>query len=129
MMTDPIADMLTRIRNAYMVRKQVVEIPYSKFKHAILTILKKEGYILDVSVADKAPKVLVAKLGYAGKQPRIQSLTRESTPGHRMYKKADELPKILNGYGIAVISTPQGLMTDKDARKAGLGGEVICSVY
>ena len=129
MMTDPIADMLTRIRNAYMVRKQTVTIPYSKFKYAILSILKKEGYIEDISVSEAMPKVLVATLRYDGKHPHMQSIKRESTPGHRVYRKAEELPKILNGYGIAIISTPQGLMTDKEARKAGLGGEFVCSVY
>ena len=129
MMTDPIADMLTRIRNAYMVRKATVEVPYSKFKMALLSILKEEGYIKDVAATDSTPKVLTVSLVYAGKEPKVQSIKRESKPGHRMYKKAGELPKILNGYGIAIISTSKGLMTDKKARKEGLGGEVVCSVY
>ncbi|NCO05275.1 MAG: 30S ribosomal protein S8 [Candidatus Magasanikbacteria bacterium] len=129
MMTDPIADMLTRIRNAYMVRKANVALPYSKFKWALLTILKEEGYIKDVSITDTTPKTLDVTLVYNGKEPKVQSIKRESKPGHRMYKKADELPKILNGYGIAIISTSKGLMSDKNARKEGLGGEVVCSVY
>lgn len=129
MMTDPIADMLTRIRNAQVVRKSVVRIPYSKLKLAIATILKAEGYIADVTVEEDARKTLVLNLMYTGRDPRIQSIVRESKPGHRAYRKADEIPHVLNGYGIAILSTSQGLMTDKAARQAGIGGEVLCSVY
>lgn len=129
MMTDPIADMLTRIRNAQMVRKATIRMPYSKLKFAVSNLLASEGYIESVSVEENERKELVLGLKYTGKDPRIKSIQRESKPGHRNYRKADELPHILNGYGIAVISTSKGLMTDKDARKAGLGGEVLCSVY
>jgi small subunit ribosomal protein S8 len=129
MMTDPIADMLTRIRNAQMVRKSTVVMPYSKLKFAVSNLLASEGYIENVSIDEQDRKELVLGLKYTGKTPRIQNIQRESKPGHRNYRKADELPHILNGYGIAVISTSKGLMTDKDARKAGLGGEVLCSVY
>ncbi len=129
MMTDPIADMLTRIRNAQMVRKATVTIPYSKLKLAIATILKEEGYIADVTVEEEGRKELLLDLVYTGRAPRIQSIVRESKPGHRAYRKADEIPHVLNGYGIAIISTSKGLMTDKAARQAGIGGEVLCSVY
>lgn len=129
MMTDPIADMLTRIRNAQGVRKGAVSMPYSKLKLAIATILKQEGYIADVRTEENGRKELVLELLYTGRTPKIQSITRESKPGHRAYRKADEIPHVLNGYGIAIISTSKGLMTDKDARQAGIGGEVLCSVY
>ncbi len=129
MMTDPIADMLTRIRNAQRSRKPIVEIPYSQMKHAIADILNKEGYIGTVDKTDAMPAMLVLTLKYYGRQPAIQSIDRTSTPGHRVYMKATELPRVLNDYGIAIISTSQGLMTNKDARKAGVGGEVICAIY
>lgn len=129
MMTDPIADMLTRIRNAQRSRKPIVEVPYSKMKHAIAEILSKEGYVGAVEKTQSAPQMLVLTLKYVGRQPAIQSINRESTPGHRVYKQAQELPRVLNDYGIAIVSTSKGLMTNKEARKAGIGGEVICSVY
>ena len=129
MMTDPIADMLTRIRNAQMVRKPSVTIPFSKVKKALADILQQEGYIERVDVEELAKKELVLSLKYAGKKAYIQSITRESTPGHRMYRKADELPHVLNGYGIAIISTSKGVMNDKQARQDGIGGEVLFSVY
>ncbi len=129
MMTDPIADMLTRIRNAQRSRKAIVEIPYSNVKQAIATILNKEGYVGSFEKTETLPQMLVLNLKYYGKQPAIQSIDRESTPGHRVYKKAQELPRVLNDYGIAIVSTSQGLMTNKEARKSGIGGEVICSVY
>jgi small subunit ribosomal protein S8 len=129
MMTDPIADMLTRIRNAQLVRKSIVHMPYSKLKFAIANILLQEGYIANVSIEETGRKELVLELLYTGRTPKIQSITRESKPGHRSYRKADELPHVLNGYGIAIISTSKGLMTDKHARQAGIGGEVLCSVY
>lgn len=129
MMTDPIADMLTRIRNAAAARKRTVLIPLSKVKKAIAEILKEEGYIEAIAVEEGNPQLLVLTLGYVGKQPKIQSLKRESTPGHRMYKKSDELPRVLNDYGVAIVSTSKGLMTNKKARQEGIGGEVLCSVY
>lgn len=129
MMTDPIADMLTRIRNAQMVKKKTVSIPFSKFKKAIANILSQEGYIGAVSVSEETPAQLHVELKYNGKNPAIQSIVRESTPGHRKYRGSDEMPHILNGYGIAIVSTSKGLMTNKAARKEGIGGEIICSIY
>jgi small subunit ribosomal protein S8 len=129
MMTDPIADMLTRIRNAQRARSRQVEIPFSKLKMAIISILQKEGYVGDAEKVGDTHPLIVVNLKYTGKEPAIQSITRESTPGHRAYLKAEELPRVLNDYGIAVVSTSRGLMTNKEARKLGIGGELICSVY
>jgi len=129
MMTDPIADMLTRIRNAASARKRTTEVPLSKVKRALADILKKEGYLQDVSEVDGNPRMLILTLAYQGKQSKIQSITRESKPGHRVYRKADEMPRVLNDYGIAIVSTSKGIMTNKQARKDGIGGEVLCSIY
>ena len=129
MMTDPIADMLTRIRNAQLSRKREVVIPSSKLKKALAEILSKEGYVGDVKTEEGRPVQLVIGLKYEGKQPAIASIKRESKPGHRKYRKADELPVILNGYGIAIVSTSKGLMTTKQAKKEGIGGEILCSIY
>ena len=129
MLSDPIADMLTRIRNAQLANKSSVEIPFSKLKKSIADVLDKEGYIDVVGVKEGRPSLLLVKLKYDNKKPLITSLKRESKPGHRMYRKAQELPRILNDYGVAIVSTSNGLMTNKEARKKGLGGEVICSVY
>lgn len=127
-MSDPIADMLTRIRNAQKSRKRDVVIPASKVKCAIAEILKNEGYIVAVN-KEEGTADLKLELKYEGKRPAIESIKRISKPGHRAYTKSDELPVVLNGYGIAIISTSKGLMTNKDAKKQGMGGEVICSVY
>lgn len=129
MMTDPIADMLTRIRNAQASHKRSLEIPFSKMKMQIAEILKKEGFIGEIGRTEGMPAMLTIELKYSGKRPLIQAIKRESKPGHRMYRKADEMPNILNGFGLAIVSTSQGLMTGKDAKKKGIGGEVICSVY
>ncbi|PIR75876.1 MAG: 30S ribosomal protein S8 [Candidatus Magasanikbacteria bacterium CG_4_9_14_0_2_um_filter_42_11] len=129
MMTDPIADMLTRIRNAASARKRTTEVPLSKVKRALADILKKEGYLQDVSEIDGNPRMLILTLAYEGKQSKVQSITRESKPGHRVYRKADEMPRVLNDYGIAIVSTSKGIMTNKQARKDGIGGEVLCSIY
>ncbi|MBT3816979.1 MAG: 30S ribosomal protein S8 [Candidatus Magasanikbacteria bacterium] len=129
MYTDPIADMLTRIRNAYMAKKRSVLVPASKVKKSIAEILQAEGYVQAISVQEGIPLMLSIELVYDEKRPAIQSIVRESKPGHRKYRKAEELPHILNGYGIAIVSTSQGLMTNKNAREKGIGGEVICSVY
>jgi len=128
-MTDPIADMLTRIRNAAKARKRTVEVPVSKVKKAIADILKKEGYVQDITEVEGHPAQLVLTLAYEGKQSKIQSITRESKPGHRVYCKAEEMPRILNDYGIAIVSTSKGMMTNKQARKDGIGGEILCSIY
>ncbi len=129
--TDPIADFLTRIRNANMVYTDKVEIPASNTKMAMANILKDEGFIKDVEyIEDGKQGVIRVFLKYAGSKERVISgLKRISRPGLRVYAKKDELPKVLGGLGIAIISTPSGLMTDKDARKAGLGGEVLCYVW
>ena len=129
MMTDPIADMLTRIRNAQMARLNFVEMPLSKLKKALAEILMSEGYLGKVETKDGVKPTLVLELLYEGKTPLIQNLKRESKPGHRKYRKAEELPRILNDYGVAIVSTSRGLMTNKKAREEGIGGEVICSVY
>ncbi len=131
MMTDPIADMLTRVRNAHMAGKSKVELPSSKTKEAIAAILKKEGYIRDFElVSDKKQGVLKLYLKYAqNAQGAISGLKRISKPGLRVYVGKEELPRVLNGLGIAIISTSRGVMTDKEAREVGLGGEVICYVW
>jgi small subunit ribosomal protein S8 len=130
MMTDPIADMLTRIRNAARARKKTTDMPLSKLKLAIAEILKTEGYLeqIDVDKTSAQPK-LVLTLKYDGRDSVIHDITRQSKPGYRMYRSADELPTVVNGYGVAILSTSQGLMTNKEARKKGIGGEIICSVY
>ena len=128
--TDPIAYFLTRIRNANMVYTEKVEIPASNTKMALANILKEEGFIKDVEyIEDGKQGVVRVFLKYAGKERVITGLKRISRPGLRVYAKKDELPKVLGGLGIAIISTPSGLMTDKNARKAGLGGEVLCYVW
>lgn len=128
-MTDPIADMLTRIRNALAAGKLVVAIPSSKQKLAIANLLKEEGYISDASVQDIDGKpVLEINLKYYEGKPVIDLIQRVSRPGLRVYKGKDDLPKVMDGLGIAVVSTSNGLMTDRAARKAGHGGEVVCYV-
>ena len=130
-MTDPIADMLTRIRNANSVYHDKVEIPGSKIKEAIAVILKDEGFIKDFEVIeDNKQNVIKVSLKYgANREKVISGLKRISKPGLRVYSQKDQLPKVLGGLGIAIISTSQGLMTDKEARKAGLGGEVLAYVW
>ncbi len=129
--TDPIADFLTRIRNANMVYTEKVEIPASKTKMAMANILKDEGFIKDVEyIEDGKQGIIRVYLKYADSKERvITGLKRISRPGLRVYAKKDELPKVLGGLGIAIVSTSNGLMTDKNARKAGLGGEVLCYVW
>lgn len=130
-MTDPIADMLTRIRNANSVYHDKVEFPASKIKQAIAQILKDEGFIKDFEfVADDKQGVLRISLKYgANREKVITGIKRISKPGLRVYAKKDQLPRVLGGLGIAVISTSQGVMSDKAARKSGLGGEVIAYVW
>lgn len=128
-MQDPIADMLTRVRNALMVGKPTVALPSSKFKVAIAKVLKQEGFINDYQVASADNKpVLNVELKYFKGKSVIESLKRVSRPGLKRYFKQTELPKVRGGLGVALVSTSQGLMTDRDARKLGLGGEVICTV-
>jgi small subunit ribosomal protein S8 len=130
-MTDPIADLLTRIRNANSVHHDKVEIPASKIKQAVVQILKDEGFVKDFEVlADGKQGVLRVSLKFGPERDRvITGIKRISKPGLRVYAKNDQLPKVLGGLGIAIISTSQGIMTDKQARKAGLGGEVIAYVW
>lgn len=130
-MTDPIADMLTRIRNALTVRKETVEVPSSNMKKAIAEILLKEGYIKDVKLEDDGYNgKLVITLKYTdSKQSVIGGLKRVSKPGLRTYSGAQEMPKVLGGYGIAIVSTNKGIMTDKQAKAANVGGEVLCYVW
>ena len=129
-MQDPISDMLTRIRNAQMVSKARVEMPASGLKSAIAAVLKDEGYITEYTAAadDKNKRSLDIELKYYEGKPVIQKLQRVSRPGLRIYKNKDELPKINNGLGVAIISTSKGVMADRKARQLGLGGEVICYV-
>ena len=130
-MTDPIADMLTRIRNANQMRYKEVEIPASKIKLSIADILKNEGYIADYKIKkNNVQDIIVLNLKYGKNKERvITGLKRISKPGLRVYSKAEELPKVLNGLGIAIISTPKGLMVDREARKESLGGEVIAYIW
>lgn len=130
-MTDPIADMLTRVRNANSVYHEKVEIPASKIKQAIAVILKEEGFIKDFEVvADDKQGVLRVSLKYGSNREKvITGIKRISKPGLRVYAKSDQLPKVLGGLGIAIISTSKGIMTDKKARRDGLGGEVIAYVW
>ena len=129
--TDPIADMLTRIRNANAMRYKEVEVPASRIKLEIARILKEEGYISDVKIKiDKVQDVMVLNLKYGEKKERvITGLKRISKPGLRVYAKVEELPRVLNGLGIAIISTSKGIMTDKEARKESLGGEVLAYIW
>ena len=129
MMTDPIADMLTRIRNALAAEKASVMMPASKLKSAVANVLKDEGYIKDYAVSDRDGKpVLTIELKYYQGRPVIESVERVSRPGLRIFKGKDELPKVMGGLGIAIVSTSAGVMTDRAARKAGHGGEVLCYV-
>ena len=130
-MTDPIADMLTRIRNAIMVKKDTVEIPSSKMKKAIADILLAEGFVSDVKlVEDDYNGKLVLTLKYVGKNRSvINGLKRVSKPGLRAYAGVEDMPKVLNGLGIAVLSTNKGIMTDKQAKAANVGGEVLCYIW
>jgi small subunit ribosomal protein S8 len=129
MMTDPIADLLTRIRNAQTAEKVSVNIGASKIKNAIVKVLKEEGYIEDYSSAEVDGKPMInVKIKYHRGQPAIAELRRVSRPGLRVHKGAKELPSVDGGLGIAIISTSRGVMTDRAARKAGVGGEVMCTV-
>ena len=129
--TDPIADMLTRIRNAGSARHETVDIPNSKMKKAIAEILLEEGYIKSFQLIDDGTQgVIRVTLKYLpGKEKAIQGLRRVSKPGLRVYAGADELPQVLRGLGIAIISTSKGIMTDKRAREENVGGEVLCYIY
>jgi small subunit ribosomal protein S8 len=129
MMTDPIADMLTRIRNGQAVSKAAVSMPSSGLKNSIARVLKDEGYITDFSVDDADGKpVLTVELKYYEGRPVIEKLQRASRPGLRLYKGKNDLPSVQGGLGVAIISTSRGVMSDRQARAAGEGGEVLCTV-
>ena len=127
-MQDPIADMLTRIRNGQAANKVAINMPSSKLKVAIANVLAAEGYIESVKVLEGAKPELEITLKYFQGKPVVESIQRVSRPGLRIYKRKDELPKVMGGLGVAVFSTSKGVMTDRAARQAGLGGEIICYV-
>ena len=133
MMTDPIADMLTRVRNANTAMHDLVKMPSSKQKEALAAILKQEGYIESYEVADdtgRPGRVLNITMKYSPERQRtISGLRRVSKPGLRVYSKADKIPRVLGGLGVAVLSTSRGLLTDREARKQGVGGEILCYVW
>src|SRR5689334_19415872 len=126
-MTDPIADFLTRIRNAQLAGQTEVVLPYSKLKYAIAQLLEREGWIVGLASLEKNTKLKVL-LKFDHGQPVMTHLKRVSTPGRRVYVKRDQLPRVMGGMGMAIISTPRGLMTSHEARKAKLGGEVLCEI-
>ena len=129
-MSDPIADMLTRIRNAQLAEKVSVRMPLSKVKKAIAQVLIDEGYVDGMNIVDEAGKKpeLELSLKYYSGRPVIEKIERVSRPGLRIYKGAQDIPRVMNGLGVAIMSTPQGVMTDRKARKTGIGGEVLCIV-
>ena len=129
-LSDPIGDMLARIKNSQLRNYKKIEMPSSKFKAKIAEVLKNEGYIIDFKVVSesKLPKLEIM-LKYSSGNPVISSIERVSKPGRRIFSSAESLPKINNGLGIAIISTPKGVMTDVDARKQKIGGEIICKVF
>ena len=128
-MTDPVADMLTRIRNAQMVKQVEVKMPASKLKAAIANVLKDEGYIEDFAVSADGPmQELRIGLKYYADRPVIERIERVSRPGLRVYKNRHDIPRVMNGLGIAIVSTSRGVMTDRKARDTGVGGEILCIV-
>jgi small subunit ribosomal protein S8 len=128
-MQDPLADMLTRIRNAQMAEKSVVSMPSSKLKVAVANVLKNEGYIAGYQVSSETKPLLTIDLKYFEGRPVIEELKRTSRPGLRQYKSVDQLPKVRGGLGVSIVSTNKGVMTDRAARAAGVGGEVLCTVF
>ena len=130
-LTDPIADMIARIKNGIMRSHKKIEMPASIFKTRILDVLKNEGFIIDYKLDDKEAKkqIILINLKYHYGNPVINSIERISKPGRRIYSRAESVPKINNGLGIAILSTPKGVMSDMDARKQKVGGEIICKVF
>ena len=128
-LSDPIGDMLARIKNAQVRNHSKVSLPSSKFKSKIADVLKAEGYIIDYKINDDKKPSIEINLKYNSGNPVINTIERISKPGRRIFSSANSLPKINNGLGIAIVSTPQGVMTDIDARKKKLGGEIICKVF
>jgi small subunit ribosomal protein S8 len=128
-MQDTLADMLTRIRNGHMAEKSAVTMPASKLKASVAAVLKEEGYIADFAVEGEGKPVMTVELKYFEGKPVIESIQRVSRPSLRVYKGASDLPKVAGGLGVAIVSTSKGVMTDRAARAAGIGGEVICTVF
>ncbi|HFH3185482.1 30S ribosomal protein S8 [Pseudomonas aeruginosa] len=128
-MQDPLADMLTRIRNAQMTEKTVVSMPSSKLKAAVAKVLKDEGYIADFQISSEVKPQLSIELKYFEGKPVIEEVKRISRPGLRQYKSVEQLPKVRGGLGVSIVSTNKGVMTDRAARAAGVGGEVLCTVF
>ena len=128
-MQDPLADMLTRIRNAQQAEKPVVSMPSSKLKVAVAGVLKNEGYISSYQITSDAKPLLSIELKYFEGRPVIEDIKRVSRPGLRQYKSVDQLPKVRGGLGVSIVSTNKGVMTDRAARAAGVGGEVLCTVF
>jgi small subunit ribosomal protein S8 len=131
MMTDPLADMLTRIRNGQQARKESIQSPASKMRANVLEVLQREGYIRSFSREEVRPGVaeLTIELKYVDGEPVIREITRVSKPGRRIYSRVADLPRVYNGLGIAILSTPRGIMSDNEARAANLGGEILCRVF
>lgn len=128
-MQDPLSDMLTRIRNAQMAEKSAVSMPSSRLKAAVASVLKNEGYVADYQVSGGVKPELTIELKYFEGRPVIEELQRVSRPSLRQYKSSGALPKVRGGLGVAIVSTSKGVMTDREARAAGIGGEVLCSVF
>lgn len=128
-MTDPISDMLTRIRNASQALLPAVEMPHSKVKESIAKILKKEGYVSEVGVEGKVKKTITMKLKYEGRKGVIEGLRRVSTPGLRRYTGSTEIPRVRGGLGVSIVSTSEGVMTGNEARKKNIGGELLCYIW
>jgi len=128
-MQDPIADLLTRVRNAQMAGHVRVQMPNSKGKRAILDVLQSEGFILGYSVSDEVKSNITVELKYHNGSPVIEEISRVSRPGLRIYKESNDIPKVRGGLGVAIVSTNKGVMTDKNARSQGIGGEVLCTVF
>lgn len=131
MMTDSIADFLIRIKNGYMAHLDQIEAPYSKMKSALAAVLAKEGYIGKIEIKDQKTtrSRIIVNLVYAGKKPKITQVVNVSTPGRRVYVGRNKIPKVLGGFGMTILTTPQGLMTGKVARQKGVGGEVLCKIW
>ncbi len=129
-MTDPIADMIIRVQNGYMARMDEVKVPHSKVKEAIAHLLKREKYVEEVVIADVKPqKVISLKLRYVAGIPAVTKVKRISKPGLRKYATSTSIPRALGGYGVTIVSTSKGVMSDKEARKLGIGGELLCSIW
>ena len=128
-MQDPIADLLTRVRNAQMAGHVEVQMPHSKVKCAVLDVLASEGYVQGYSVSEEVKAVITVQLKYHNGGPVIEEIARVSRPGLRIYKESNDIPKVRGGLGVAIVSTNRGVMTDKAARAQGIGGEVLCTVF